>query len=295
MELISIGFIHNDVTRQYKYHKNLRIKIDKYFSEFVDSYNHFKYVWIEGKLYISSKHSNKIKNDIETLLNNKIESIKVKFISQPSSIRFISSCTVKRKIESKKNKKKKEINFKRKRILDEFFSIINNIKNDNNIYFNNIGCFDLEFWENNSSFILEFGWCIVDYKTGERKTTHLIIDENIKYKNVYVKDNRFGRDDSEIVSNEVAIQRFQDEFLTKIDVLIGHGLDNDVRVLNMNGLRIFKHYLDTSDIGAAILYENDRISLERLLTHLRIKGENLHNAANDAECILQTFFKMGEL
>lgn len=295
MELISIGYIRHIVDRQYGKFPNIRAKINKYFDNFFEKYSDLKYVWLEDKLYIESYNKNKIKKDIEQLLNKPINKIHSKIISSEVKIKFITSLAAKKKLERKKHIKKKEIEKKNKKIKKQFFSVVDNIKS-NKDGFKKIGCFDLEFWENNMNIILEFGWRIEDYASGKGHTTHLIIQENLNYKNqFYSQNNRFARNDSKMVSLKTAKEKFINEFLSEIDIMVGHGLTNDFKVLQNNGVSLKKRYLDTSDIGSVIMYENEKVSLERLLEYLRIKHVNLHNAANDVECILKAFFEMGDL
>ena len=94
---------------------------------------------------------------------------------------------------------------------------------------------------------------------------------------------------------KIALQKFQTEFLDKVQVLMGHGLEQDCIVLGINGFDFTRPYLDTSDIGGAIMNAPDKVSLERLLKYLKIDAKNLHNATNDAEYVLDVFFEMGDL
>lgn len=295
MELISIGFVHSNVSKQYGKHQLLKNKINKYFSQFVDKYREFEYVWLEDKLYVESKHGWRIKKDIEKLLNKEINQIDPKIFPPDFMVTFIDALTAKRKIEQKNTRKRKEKERRKRKAKNKFSRAVKNIKNGT-VGFNRIGCFDLEFWEQNMNILLEFGWRIEDYKSGKGETVHLIVQENLNYKNgFYSKNNRFARKDSKVVPKDVAKRRFKEEFIDKIDLLVGHGLTNDFKVLKSNGINFNMAHLDTSEIGAAMMDEDERVSLERLLQYLHIDHDNLHNAANDVEFILKAFFEMGDL
>jgi hypothetical protein len=295
MELISIGFVQNLVTNQYGKHKNLRIKIDKYFAQFVDRYNDFNYVWHDKKPYIEAKHEDQIKKDIEKMLNKQIQHFRPKEFPPEFNPRFIDAVSVKRKITRKINRKRRLQENRKRKIRNNFNKVVNGIKQFKEGH-NYIGSFDLEFWEHNMNHLLEFGWRIEDYYGSEGETVHLIVQENLHYENgVFSKNNRFARKDSQIVPLKVALKRFKEEFVDKIDILVGHGLSNDFKVLKINGMNLQMDYLDTSDIGGVMMNQNDKVSLERLLDHLKIKHDDLHNAANDVEFILKAFFNLGDL
>ena len=294
MELISVSFVHHNVINQYGNHKMLRGKINNYFHQFIDKYKDFDYAWVDEKLYIDNKHGWQIKKDIEKLLNKPIKPIYTKIFGSKYNIKFIDVMDVKKKIEQKKIKKDYELEIKHKSIKQEFYNIIDKIKKRENGY-RYIGSFDLEFWEHNMNLLLEFGWSIVDYH-GKTHTTHLIVQENLKYENgQFSKNNRFARKDSQTVPLKVALRRFKEEFLDKVEVLVGHGLTNDFKVLKLNGLDLNLEYIDTSDIGSVIMGETDKVSLSRLLDYLKIEHDDLHNAANDVEFILKAFFELGNL
>ena len=294
MDLVSIGYIKSVAIHQYNKYPQIREKINKFFDHFLDKYVGFKYVWYEDKLYVEATNLEKIKNDLENYLNKPINNIGFKSFPPDYRFRFIDDVAARKKVDKKALKKRLEREKKRNKITTGFNDIINKIKS-NEEGFRYIGCFDLEFWEKDMNILLEFGWRIEDYH-GEGKTTHLIIQDNLSYKNgFYSKNNRFSRKDSKIVPLSIAKQQFKEEFLDKIDVLVGHGLCNDFKVLKMNGVDLDLKYYDTSDIGAALLNRDDKISLEKMLKHLNIEHEDLHNAANDVEFILKVFYELGNL
>jgi len=295
MELISVGFLQNSVMHQYGKYPELRVKIDRYFTNFADNYVDFNYVWFEDRMYVEAKHGELIKGDIENVLNRRIDPFGVKIFPPESFIRFIDCNSVKQKIEEKKQKKIKEREEKKQKIRDDFNAAVRNIKNKVEGH-RFIGSFDLEFWEINNNIILEFGWRVEDYVTGIGNTVHLVIQENLEYNNtMFSKSNRFARKDCEVVTLSSAKERFKKEFLDVVEVLVGHGASNDVKVLKVNGVLIGKNHIDTSVIGGMLMNRSSMVSLTNLVRHYRIKHGELHNAANDAECIMRVFFEMGEL
>jgi len=289
-----MNYVQHMVINKYGKHKALQVKINQYFSQFLDKYREFDYAWIDNKLYIAKKHGWQIKKDIEKMINTSIFDITPKIFTDEVKINIVNYQFVKKKIQQKNERKKIEIELKKSGIKKEFFETVDNIKNEKS-GFRYIGSFDLEFWEQDMSILLEFGWSIVDYK-GSTSTTHLVVQENLKYKNgQFSNNNRFSRTDTHIVPLKVALNRFQEEFINKTDIFLGHGLTNDFKVLKLNGLDLDISYFDTSDIGAVIMGENDKVSLIRLLDYLEISHDNLHNAANDAEFVLKAFFELGNL
>ncbi len=294
MEYISLNFIQNNVIRQYGKQKALKSKINNYFGSFVDQHQDIPYVWLEGKAYVRGSFGFQLKKEIEKLLNKQIKPIHPKLFSSDFVIKERDNLYIKQKIEDRKLAIQAKSDARKKVINDKFFDTIKSIKNETP-GFRYIGAFDLEFWENDMNLILEFGWSIIDYK-GETKTTHLVVQENLKYENgVFSKNNRFARKDTQTVPLKVAMDRFQKEFLDKTDIYVGHGLENDFKVLSINGMNLELDYLDTADIGAVLMGEDHKVSLQRLLNHLKIKHDNLHNAANDVEYLLEALCEMGDL
>ena len=295
MELVSIGYIQNTAILQYGKYGHLKELITNFFSNFLEKYSEWDYVWYESRLYVAGEHLPTIKKNLEDLLNKQINGLRPKSFPEEYNFRFIDSVSAKKRIDRRIQKKKLEREKKRNKIIHRFEEVVGGIKShEQNHRF--IGSFDLEFWEQDMSILLEFGWRIEDYHTGEGKTTHLIVKDNLNRKNgFYSKNNRFSRSDSKVVSLATAKQIFHDEFLSKVEVLVGHGLSNDYKALGLNGIDVRLPFLDTSDIGPALMDRDDKISLEKLLNHLKIQHDDLHNAANDVEFILKAFYEMGKL
>lgn len=294
MEYISIDFVYNNVIKQYGKQKALKAKINNYFNSFVNTHQDIAYFWVDDKAYVADTFAFQMKKEIERLLNKRIRPIQTKVFPRERNIEAKDSTYIREKIEERKRKIKEKADAKKAKVKAKFKHAIRNIK-DGVDGFRCVGVFDLEFWEKDMDILLEFGWSITDYN-GTTTTTHLIVQENLRYENgIFSKNNRFARKDTQIVPLKIAKKRFKEEFLDKIDLLIGHGLENDFKVLEANGIILNEDYLDTSEIGAAIMDEDHKVGLERLLNYLEIKHEKLHNAANDVEYLLQAFFKMGDL
>jgi hypothetical protein len=294
MEFISLNFVKHNVSRQYGKKGNLKSKINNYFGSFIDQHSHLQYGWVDGKVYVEASFGWKMKKELEKLLNKPIKDIRPKQFPKDFKMTILDGIEIKKREERRIRKAKEALEKRKEETKQEFLDVVKNIKDgipDHQM----IGSFDLEFWEHNMDIILEFGWSIIDYN-GETQTTHLVVQENLNYENgQFSKNNRFARKDTQIVPLKIAIQRFQDEFLDIVEIIVGHGLDNDFKVLATNGLKLDLDYLDTADIGSVFMGERDKVSLERLLDHLKIKHDDLHNAANDVEYILKAFFELGDL
>ena len=294
MDLVSIGYIQNTAILLYGKYPRIREKIENYFKQFLDTYHDLKYVWYEGRIYVGGEHIDTIKDDLEKAINKPIGAIRAKSFPSEQTFRFYDAIKIKHRLEKRALKKKKEKDEKRNKIIDEFNKVINNLKAGAE-GFKTVGCFDLEFWEQDMNKILEFGWKIEDF-SGKSKTTHLIIRDNIECENgFYSKNNRFSRTDSEIVSLEVAKRRFQTEFLGKFDILVGHALSNDFRILKLNDMDCEQPYYDTADISTALMKKDNKMSLEKLLIHYNVSYVDLHNAANDVESTMAVFLRMGKM
>lgn len=294
MDLVSIGYIKNVAILQYGKFPSVRNQIENFFTKFLDNYADMKYVWYENRVYVGGEYLDSIVEDLEKFINKPIKNVRAKTFSDEYTFRFVDADTIRKKIEKRLLKKKKEKEDKRTKIINDFYTAVENIKSGKE-GFKTVGCFDLEFWEQDMNKILEFGWRIEDF-SGNSKTTHLIIRDNIGCKNgFYSKNNRFSRSDSEVVSLKVAKRRFEDEFLGKFDVLVGHALSNDFKVLKLNDMDCVCHYFDTADIAPALLEHDEKISLEKLLKKYNVSYVDLHNAANDVDATLAVFLKMGKL
>lgn len=293
MEFISLNFVKHNVSRQYGKGIN-KGKINNYFGSFIDQHPDLKYGWLDGKVYIDSSFGWKMKKELEKLLNKPIKDIHPKKFPADFKMDMLDGSVVKKKVDNRIRKAKEATERRKEETKQEFLNVVKNIKAnipDHQI----IGSFDLEFWEHKMNIILEFGWTLVDYN-GKSTTTHIVVQENLKYENGdFSKNNRFARTDTKTMPLKLAMKKFQEEFLDVAEIIVGHGLENDFKVLAANGLELDIDYLDTSDIGAAFMNENDKVSLERLLNYLNIEHDNLHNAANDVEYIIKAFFELGDL
>lgn len=294
MEFISLSHIKSNMIRQYGKQKALKGKINNYFTSFIDRHPDLEYGWLNHKVYLNGNFDWQLKKEIEKELNKPIKAIQHKYLPDDFVMSIFTQLEIKVKVKDYEQFKKDKAEAKKQKFKDGFFDTVKAIKEgkENARY---IGAFDLEFWEHNTDLILEFGWSIVDYK-GDTSSAHLLVQENLDHVNgTYTKNNRHARKDTVTVPLKVALDRFKKDFLDKTDIIVGHGLESDLKVLGINNFTFDREYLDTSDIGAAIMDEQDKVSLTRLLEHLDIEAFNLHNAANDAEYVLDTFFEMGDL
>lgn len=295
MDLISVGFVQNSVIQQYGKHPNLRMMINDFFTHFTDNYDDLEYVWYEGKVFVDAKHSDLIKGDIENVLNMKILPFGFKTLPPESVVEVVDSMVIKCKIEERRQKKIKEKEERKQKIKDDFGTTIDNIKKGVEGH-RIIGSFDLEFWEQNNNVLLEFGWRIEDYESGKGETVHLVVQENLNHTNtMYTSGNKFSRKDSQVVPLSVAKDRFQKEFLDVTELMVGHGLNNDIKVLDANGIKITQPYVDTSIVGGVLMDHVNMISLTHLLKFYKIRHGTLHNAATDVEFTMKAFFEMGDL
>jgi len=292
MEFISLSHVHNNVLKQYGKHKHLKSKINDYFNSFVDQHQDLKYLWYDGKAYVPSQFGFQLKKEIEKKINKSIRPIHAKIFNKTDELLLKDNIYIKQKLAEKKQQVKDLASAKRESNILKLKDCVRKIKSGE-IQF--IGSFDLEFWERDMNRILEFGWSIMDYN-GSTTTTHIVVQDNLNYENgIFSKNNRYARKDSKTKPLKLAIKEFKEKFINKVDLFIGHGLTNDFKVLKANGVNLDIEYLDTAEIGAALMGEDDNVSIERLLKFLNIESSNLHNAANDAEYVLEAFKVMGEI
>jgi len=143
-------------------------------------------------------------------------------------------------------------------------------------------CIDIENYERNQKLTTEIGMSIFT-RHQEPVTRHFIISEYIDlYNGRFVEDNKmnFNFGTSEIVSLKDATNIVKNE-LSLGDTLLGHGMSEDIKVLNRLGIDI-PTKLDTQVLFKLLLNENKTVSLGNVLKHFDINGRNLHNAGNDS-------------
>lgn len=141
---------------------------------------------------------------------------------------------------------------------------------------------DIENNEKNQKELLEIG--LLFYSNGDYKIKHYIIKENIDKKNgIYVPDNKFNFDfgDSIIIEKNNAILEIN-KYLLLTNNFVGHGISNDVKLLEKHGAIFSKsNLIDTAKISKKINEKNEQMSIKRILTNENIEFKNLHNAGND--------------
>jgi DNA polymerase III epsilon subunit-like protein len=144
--------------------------------------------------------------------------------------------------------------------------------------------FDIECNERNQRQILEIGFVKFN-KKGEIQKRHLIVEENYNIRNgKYVEDNKdnFNYGKSERKSLNEILQIIEKE-LNESDFIIGHGISNDISFLNKGGLSVnyTKPILNSLKM-TYFINKGAELGIKRALENLDIKGDNLHNAGNDA-------------
>jgi len=167
-------------------------------------------------------------------------------------------------------------------------------------------CLDIEAYERNHDYLTEFGWCIFK-KNGEIIVTrHAIVEEYINYHNGrYVPDNKsnfnFGKSEVKKLNN---VYRDLKKDIEKVNYLVGHGINNDIRFLKKIKVDVskFKKLSTANSIGDYGIIEtmdlfsgfflSKPVSLEKCLRKLEIPYEKLHNAGNDAYYTMQVFLEI---
>ncbi|ORX49329.1 hypothetical protein BCR36DRAFT_412845 [Piromyces finnis] len=167
-------------------------------------------------------------------------------------------------------------------------------------------CLDIEAFERNHDFLTEFGWCIFK-KNGEViKKKHAIVEENKNYRNGrYVPDNRdyFKFGESQYEKLEDIYKELKNDF-DKVNYLVGHGINNDIRFLKkikvdvskfkkMNSGSKIDDYgiIETMDLFSGYFLKKP-VGLQKSLIKLEIQYDKLHNAGNDAYYTMQVFLEI---
>jgi len=167
-------------------------------------------------------------------------------------------------------------------------------------------CLDIEAYERNHDYLTEFGWCLFRKKGEPIKQKHLIVEEYQGLRNGrYVPDNKdnynFGK--SEVKRLEDIYKELKDDF-DKVNYLVGHGINNDIRFLKKikvdvskfkkmnNGNKIDNYgIIETMDLYSGF-FRTKPVGLEKSLKRLEIDYKNLHNAGNDAHYTMEVFLEI---
>lgn len=180
----------------------------------------------------------------------------------------------KEKIEKKQKEAKKEN--KNNNFLVDLLTFEMNKK---------IACIDIEQFEMNNTIVTEVGISI--YENGSLVNNHYIVKENEQYKNgVYVPDYMYDFKFGE--SKNLSLDEIKKEilyFLSSCDLLIGHGIRDDIKYL-FPEKNLDSFGLEIVDTGKMIAKLDDsqkgKIGIKKTCDYLNIKTEYLHNAGNDS-------------
>lgn len=155
---------------------------------------------------------------------------------------------------------------------------------------------DVEAFEFSQNKLLEIGYSIL--QDGKIETKHLIILDNLKYKNKkFVPNNRdnflFGT--SRRVTLKHAIQILKADLEIEPYHLVGHSLLGDIKWLKDIGITVRNQLVsfDTSFVCLAVYKPNNRTaSLAELCTFCDVETSFTHNAGNDAYFTIQALMKL---
>ncbi|KAI8356614.1 hypothetical protein EDC96DRAFT_515579 [Choanephora cucurbitarum] len=175
---------------------------------------------------------------------------------------------------------------------------------------------DIEAYELDHSILLEIGWSLYDSRTNRFLDQHYINDQ---YR--HLKNGRFVDDQKEKfnfgTSVWCSLKRALDELRKDLDwatkrdggfVLVGHGLDSDIKYLLQQGFLWPDKYggeteevrhsacqtiLNTDTIYSAHISDvSNPVSLGRALHALQMDTWDLHNAGNDAHYTLLLLLRL---
>ncbi|KAI8335216.1 hypothetical protein BD560DRAFT_428566 [Blakeslea trispora] len=175
---------------------------------------------------------------------------------------------------------------------------------------------DIEAYEFDHSILLEIGWSLYDGKTNRFMDQHYINDQYRHLNNGKFVDNqkeRFNFGTSVWCSLKQAFAELRKDldWATRRDggfVLVGHGLDSDIKYLHQQGFlwpdsdgqetenvlqSACKKILNTETIYSAFINDvSNPVSLGRALHALQIDAWDLHNAGNDAHYTLLLLLRL---
>ncbi|KAI9249189.1 hypothetical protein BDA99DRAFT_445723 [Phascolomyces articulosus] len=176
---------------------------------------------------------------------------------------------------------------------------------------------DIEAYEQDHSILLEIGWSLYDSKTDQYMDQHYLVNTYRHLTNGrYVSDEklRFAFGTSVWCSLDQALKELRKDldWCVQCDggfVLVGHGLDSDLRYLQKAkfGWPCANGFGDTLDVnqsalvticntdemyGASISNLHNPPSLGSTLGLLGIDCWNLHNAGNDAHYTMLLFMEL---
>lgn len=155
--------------------------------------------------------------------------------------------------------------------------------------------FDVEAFERNPKIVTEIGVSIYDPAAlrgsifPNIKTIHLIIKENMKFTNgTFVADNKhnFMGGRSYVMPltrvKDFLNRLFQDYIKTKPGVLIGHGIEGDIKWLQLVNVEIDQNAPRVDTLKLHNISRSNAGNLLAALKMMNIPQAYLHNAGNDA-------------
>jgi len=281
-EYISWNYIKYRLERKFT-NKKTSSKIKNFINSFLD--RDLDFLFDDGKIYFSSRHSFSIKKEIEKIIKTNFGDFKTKVIKDQKPI---SSKRVKELISNHHQEIEK---MKKQTNQEEVEEVTKTILS---IPIEKCGFFDFEFWEDDTFKILEIG--LSKIKNDKIETKHILIKETIELENhKFVKSQKFSRDNYVIKPLKDALQEL-DEFLKSNEINIGYGIRTDLNVLEKNNLKINDYvFFDIAEFLKRMWNNNDLVSLEKAAKELLgedIDLSNLHNAADDAEFTLRLYLKI---
>jgi len=171
-------------------------------------------------------------------------------------------------------------------------------------------CLDIEAYERNHDFLTEFGWCLFKKNGKIIKIKHAIVEEYKNYHNGrYVPDNRdhFNFGTSKVEKLKDIYKELKNDF-DKVNYLVGHGINNDIRFLKkikvdvskfkkMNSGTKIDDYgiIETMDLFSGFFLTKP-VGLEKSLRRLEIQYKRLQNVEKNFffffffKCIIDLFY-----
>ncbi|KAF7730555.1 hypothetical protein EC973_001936 [Apophysomyces ossiformis] len=171
---------------------------------------------------------------------------------------------------------------------------------------------DIEAWEQDHSVLLEIGWSMYDTRNDQYMDQHYLVDTYRHLQNgKYVDDHklRFQFGTSVWCTLKQALEEFKKDldWATQRDsgfVLVGHGLDSDLKYLQQHKFLWPGHageedILDVNKSALVAILNTDTIyaasisnlhnppSLGKILAEFEIEHWCLHNAGNDAHYTME--------
>jgi len=157
----------------------------------------------------------------------------------------------------------------------------------------NILAFDLEFWEKDTSQVLEIGFSFFNTNTRTFVNKNLVILDNLdKVNGQYVPNNKYNflHGETLFLKEKEAWSVFY-SYAQKSNLFLGQNLSSDMSYLNETYKNKKKY--DTLKMFNYYQYNyKHKVKLGTILSSLQIEYKFLHNAGNDAYYTIQAALKM---